>query len=254
MDWSDEILLIFGGILAGIVNTISGSGTLFSMGVMSLTGIPLSVANIATRPGVFFQNISGILVLSRYRQFSIKNMSWTPVIGTCVGAMSGAVCAGLISGRSFNVIASIVMLFLLIQYLFPRALKNLNRPPGLKMILPNSVLFFLAGFYGGFIQIGIGILILTLVLRQLSITLAEANAYKLVIILFYTVPTTIYFALINAILWKSALIVAIGQVIGAAVAAILLSINSRAKTWATWITVMMVLVTLVKIWMFDGMA
>lgn len=233
MDWSDEILLIFGGVLAGVVNTVSGSGTLFSMGVMSLTGIPLSVANIATRPGVFFQNISGILVLRRYQQFSIKKMSWIPVISTGAGAMLGAVCAGLISSRSFNMIASFVMLLLLIQYLFPRALKQLSSSPTLKLTPPNSILFFFAGFYGGFIQIGIGILILTLVLRQLSMSFAEANAYKLVIILFYTVPTTVYFASISAILWRPALIVAIGQVIGAALAAMFLSVNSKAKIWAT---------------------
>lgn len=251
MDWSNEILLITGGILAGVVNTVSGSGTLFSMGVMSLTGIPLSVANIATRPGVFFQNIAGILVLSRYRQFSIKNMSWSPVISTGIGAMLGAICAGLISGQSFNVIASMVMIFLLIQYAFPKALKTLNNSKLLKIVIPNSVLFFLAGFYGGFIQIGIGILILTLVLKQLSMSFAEANAYKLIIILFYTVPTTIYFASIDAILWRPALIVAVGQVIGAALAAVFMSVSSRAKLWAIWITVIMILVTLGKIWFFD---
>ncbi|MEM9858467.1 MAG: sulfite exporter TauE/SafE family protein [Bacteroidota bacterium] len=254
MDWSNEVLLISGGVLAGVVNTVSGSGTLFSMGVMSLTGIPLSVANIATRPGVFFQNISGILVLSRYRQFSIKNMSWRLVISTGIGAMLGAVCAGLISGRSFNVVASLVMLLLLIQYLFPKAFKKWNNSFSQRTALPNPLLFFFAGFYGGFIQIGIGILILTLVLKQLSMSFAEANAYKLVIILFYTVPTTIYFASINAILWKPALIVAIGQVIGAALAAVFLSVSTKAKIWATWITVVMILVTLGKIWLFDQMA
>ncbi len=251
MDWTDEFLLVTGGLLAGIVNTISGSGTLFSMGVMSLTGIPLSVANIATRPGVFFQNISGILVLGRYRQFSPRKMSWTLVISTCAGAMLGAICAGLISGAIFNIIASIVMLLLLVQYVFPKVLKSVALPFGEKPPLPNSALFFLAGFYGGFIQIGIGLLILTLVLRESSINLAEANAYKLVIILFYTVPTTLYFACINAILWRPALIVAIGQVIGAAMAAIFLSVNSKAKVWATWVTVVMILVTLGRIWLFD---
>ncbi|MEM7106974.1 MAG: sulfite exporter TauE/SafE family protein [Bacteroidota bacterium] len=246
----NEILLISGGILAGIVNTISGSGTLFSMGVMSLTGIPLSVANIATRPGVFFQNISGILVLRRYRQFSVKKMSWSPVVSTGAGAMLGAVCAGLIAGRSFNIIASMVLIFLLVQYIFPKALLRLNDWILPKAAVPSSILFFLAGFYGGFIQIGIGILILTLVLKQLSTSFAEANAYKLVIILFYTVPTTVYFALIDAILWKPALIVAVGQVIGAALAAVFMSVNSRAKIWSIWITVVMIMVTLGKIWFF----
>ena len=104
MEWSDEILFIAGGILAGIVNTLSGSGSLFSIGVMVWTGIPLNVANIASRPGVFFQNITGIVVLRKYYKLSVKDIPVKPAIACCIGAMLGAVCATLVTNNSFNFI------------------------------------------------------------------------------------------------------------------------------------------------------
>lgn len=246
MEWSDEALLIVGGILAGIVNTISGSGTLFTMGVMSLVDIPLVVANIATRPGVFFQNLAGLIVLRRYRQYDRTDIKILPILFTGIGAMAGAVCAGWISGPAFNLVATVVLIFLLIQYIFPFRLKVKSGERSRQHF--TALLFGLAGFYAGFIQIGIGILLLSILLNQLSMPYAQANAYKLIIILVYTVPTTLYFTYTDAILWKPALLVAAGQIIGATLAAAFISVNTKAVIWAKWITIMMILATLVKIW------
>ena len=251
MPGTDELLLVGGGVLAGVVNTISGSGTLFSLGVMAWLNIPLVTANIATRPGVFFQNLAGVFVLRKYRQFSNDDIKRAPIVLVGLGAMLGAICAGLISGSFFNLVASVVMLFLLVQYLLPRGLlkiKALAFQKNNEVIQP--VLFFVTGFYGGFIQIGIGILILTLLLRYMALPYAKANAYKLIIILVYTIPTTLYFVITGMILWKPALLLALGQIIGAYLAALFISVSSYAKQWAKWITVMMILITLLKIWVF----
>lgn len=251
MEWTDEILFIVGGILAGIVNTLSGSGSLFSIGVMVWAGIPLNVANIASRPGVFFQNITGIVVLRKYYKLSIKDIPVKPAIVCCIGAMLGAVCATQVTSGSFNFIASAVMLVLLLQYLFPN---RLFKPFQLSNFKTSGslglVLFFLTGFYGGFIQIGIGILVLTLLLDVLKMPYAQSNAYKLALILVYTIPTTLYFALSDNILWKPALMLAAGQVFGAYLAAVFIGKNKSAAYWARHITVLMIIVTLVKIWFF----
>lgn len=251
MELTDEILFIVGGILAGIVNTISGSGSLFSIGVMVWAGIPLVAANIASRPGVFFQNITGIVVLRKYYKLSIKDIPIWPAILCCIGAMLGAVCATLVSGANFNLIASVVMLILLIQYLFPnRFFKPLRLNQFNTSGFLGLVLFFLTGFYGGFIQIGIGILVLTLLLDVLKMPYAQSNAYKLALILIYTIPTTIYFTLNDSILWKPALLLSAGQIFGAYLAAVFIGKNKSAAQWARLITIIMIVVTLVKIWLF----
>jgi uncharacterized membrane protein YfcA len=251
MEWSDEILFIVGGVLAGIVNTLSGSGSLFSMGVMAWAGIPLVAANIASRPGVLFQNITGIAVLKKYYPLRVKDIPVKPAVICCAGAMLGAVCATVVSAGNFNFIASAVMLVLLIQYLFPNRLFKPFKASGLtKNGYLGLLLFFLTGFYGGFIQIGIGILVLTLLSDVLKMPYAQSNAYKLALILIYTIPTTIYFAVNGSILWKPALLLAVGQIFGAYLAAVFIGKNSSASVWARRITVYMIVITLVKIWFF----
>ncbi|GAB5526154.1 MAG: sulfite exporter TauE/SafE family protein [Roseivirga sp.] len=251
MHWTDDVLFIIGGILAGIVNTLSGSGSLFSIGVMVWSGIPMVAANIASRPGVLLQNITGILVLRKYYKLNIKDIPVKPALICCLGAMLGAVCANRVSSSNFNFIASAVMLILLIQYLFPN---RLFKPFRLKAFKKSGavglLLFFLTGFYGGFIQIGIGILVLTLLLDVLKMPYAQSNAYKLAIILVYTIPTTIYFALSDAILWRPALFLAAGQVLGAYLAALFIGKNKSAANVAKNITIIMIVVTLMKVWLF----
>lgn len=245
-----ELLMIAGGLLAGIVNTISGSGTLFTLGVMSLTGIPLNVANIATRPGVFTQNVTGIAVLRKYGQFDRTHLAKGPIIATCLGAIAGAVGAAIISSRSFDLIATIVMAVLLVQYLLPQS-RSFSIPDAL---LNNQklkwLLFFIAGVYGGFIQIGIGIVLLTLILGYMKLSYGQANALKLFIVLIYTIPTTLYFIINDLVLWKPALLLAVGQVLGAYVAAMFLSLGKNTAVWAKRITIVMIVATLGKIWFF----
>ena len=237
--------------MAGIVNTISGSGTLFSIGMMTFTGIPLVMANTTTRPSVFFQNLTAILVLKKHNQFNFKELRLFPILSTCIGAMIGAWCATQISGKSFNQLASIVMLILLILYIFPAGrFKKLSLKIKSPSALLISILLFMGGFYGGFIQIGVGILILGILSNALKMPYAQANTYKLIIVLIYTVPTTLFFSLTGNILWKPALLLAIGQVIGAYGAAKFISTNNKAQVWAKTISILMILATLVKVWFY----
>lgn len=250
MDWGNDILFVIGGVLAGIVNTISGSGTLFSMGVMTLTGIPLVMANTTTRPGVFFQNLTGILVLRKFNYFNFKSLEWTPILATLAGAMLGAWCATVVSNVSFNLVASVVMVGLLITYIFPaRAFRKL------KIGVPKSsfviaLLLFLGGFYGGFVQIGVGILILVILSGAYQMPYNEANTYKLIVILIYTVPTTLYFSLTDNIIWRPAILLTVGQIIGAYGAARFISKNDKAHLWAKVVSILMIVATLVKVWFY----
>ena len=249
---AEEILFILGGILAGIVNTLSGSGSLFSLGVMTLTGIPLVLANIASRPGVLFQNITAIFVLKRYYRLRASDIPTKPAIACCLGAMVGAYCAARVSGDLFNHIASGVMLILLLFYLFPGALRKIALTRHISLSTHTQLLLFLlTGFYGGFIQIGIGILVLTLLLSVLQLPYAKSNAYKLAIILIYTLPTTLYFALNGQVLWKPALLLAIGQVVGAYLAAVFIGKSQSAAFWGKGITILMIIATLAKIWFLN---
>ena len=56
MHASDALLLAGGGLLAGVVNTLAGGGSLLTVPLLSFVGLPGSLANGTNRVGVLLQN------------------------------------------------------------------------------------------------------------------------------------------------------------------------------------------------------
>jgi hypothetical protein len=103
------------------------------------------------------------------------------------------------------------------------------------------------GFYGGFIQIGIGILLIIGLYLFTGESLMVSNLNKLIIILIYTVPTTLYFAWLDQIVWLPAICLSAGQILGAFIAGYITSKIPRVEIWMRWFIVLMILITLVRL-------
>jgi uncharacterized membrane protein YfcA len=71
------------------------------------------------------------------------------------------------------------------------------------------------GFYGGFIQMGFGPLFLGLAVLGGGMSLAEANVYKIVVVLLYTPILLIAFVAAGQVHWPFGILLAVGQMIGA---------------------------------------
>ena len=205
------------GFAAGVVNTLAGSGTIFTFGAMLFFDIPITLANTTNRIGVFFQNIFGIASFLRYGRYSLEFRTLLRyLIPSLLGAILGAVMAVKSSQLLLDIVASLVMGLLAIDMVF-----NLSRRYLLKSGTGNSstwikpLILFIIGFYGGYIQIGIGLLLLAFLFRFDTESLNEANLLKLVIVLTYTIPTTIYFIVLKQIIWVPALLLSVGQMFGA---------------------------------------
>ena len=52
--------LLLSGIAAGFINTIAGGGSLLTLPVLMLMGMPADVANATNRVGVMFQSVTGL--------------------------------------------------------------------------------------------------------------------------------------------------------------------------------------------------
>lgn len=248
--WQETALLLIAGFLAGVVNTISGSGTLFSLGALIIMDVPIVLANTTARPGVFVQNFSGLSSIRRYGRLSFKKIPWDVVVFSTFGALFGAYFAVHVSDMMLTIVASLAMILSLWMILFPPSKPLLtNKKVKLLPYLKWS-LFLLVGFYGGFIQIGVGLLMLAVVTSFINKEFSDANALKLIIILVYTIPTTIYFVINDQILWRAAIWLAIGQLVGAYLAGFFLMVNKGAKFWSKMLALIFIIVTLIKIWAF----
>jgi uncharacterized membrane protein YfcA len=71
-----------------------------------------------------------------------------------------------------------------------------------------------AGFWGGFIQIGVGFILMPILHRVLGLDLVRVNMYKVLIVLVYTVVALFVFAAQLELLWWTGVGLAIGNSIG----------------------------------------
>jgi len=70
------------------------------------------------------------------------------------------------------------------------------------------------GFYGGFIQLGVGFIIMPVLHRVMGFDLVRTNMHKVFIVAVYTVAALLVFASQVEILWVVGLTLALGNSIG----------------------------------------
>jgi uncharacterized membrane protein YfcA len=71
------------------------------------------------------------------------------------------------------------------------------------------------GFWGGFLQAGVGFLIMPILYQLLRLDLIRVNMHKVFIVAVYTVPALLVFALQAKVWWLGGLALAVGNATGA---------------------------------------
>ena len=77
----------------------------------------------------------------------------------------------------------------------------------------------LAGFWGGFIQIGMGFILMPILNRVMGLDLVSTNVYKVAIVAVYTVGALAVFALGGEVYWLIGGVLALGNSLGGYVGA-----------------------------------
>jgi len=173
---SDALLLAGGGLIAGVVNTLAGGGSLLTVPLLTFLGLPGSVANGTNRVGVLLQ--SGVASWGFWREGVSGVRSALPLLlPVAAGALLGAFTISRLSDAFFERAFGVVMLVLLVPMLRPR---NPARPRQPLAPLPRALLFFAIGVFGGAFQAGVGILLLY-ALSAGGSDLVRGNAVKVVL-------------------------------------------------------------------------
>jgi len=213
-------LTILAGFLAGIINTLAGSGSVVTLAMLSLLGLPSNIANGTNRIGVLFQSFIGFTTYKKNADIDLTNRK--PLVVSCVlGSIVGSQIAVEIDEFYLNLLLAITMVFLLGAILFNSKKWLVDQVDGQKKMSQKVglPLFFLIGIYGGFLQAGVGILLLSSLILGQGLNLKQANGIKLLIVLLYIVPSLFIFYINDQLIWKVGLLLAIGQVVGAYLAA-----------------------------------
>ena len=212
----DILLLIGAGIFAGSVNTIAGGGSLLTLPLLIFMGLPSSVANGTNRIAI------AVSTLSANIGYASKNVVTHPFsiylgISALFGAILGARIAIEIEGAIFNrILAIIIIMVVMIMVLKPKMAEHLSheRTTGKHLAISLAAFFFI-GIYGGFINAGIGFIIMLFLNIFNRMNLVRVNAAKVGIAFIYTIGALATFAVSGNVNWLYGLILAIGTSIGA---------------------------------------
>ena len=210
-----QILLLFiVGTLTGFINVMAGGGSTITLPVLIFLGLDSSIANGTNRIGLLSQNISGVLSFKRENVSQLK-LSLKLGLLTLPGAIIGAFYATKIDDILFQKILGIVMIGIVISMLIPNAKGYIEEKIHDKLPWMIYPIMFALGFYGGFIQVGIGFLLMFSLHRVLCLNLVYVNMHKVFIVLIYTIPALIIFIITGNVNWFFGISLAAGTWVGA---------------------------------------
>jgi len=209
------ILLLVGGFLVGFINTLAGGGSIISLSLFMMMGLPANIANGTNRVAIFVQSLASAESFRRQNQLNVKKASLY-AIPVLVGSLVGAFFAVNIDQKTMNYCIAGVMVWMGIS-LFYKPDNWIHGKKGAeikKISITQIILLFFVGIYGGFIQVGTGLFLLAGLVLGVGYNLVKANAAKIFIILLYSPFVMIVFLLEGQINWTYGLILAAGTIPG----------------------------------------
>lgn len=203
--------LVAAGIAGGAINVMAGGGSILTVPVMIFLGVPGPLANGTNRVAILAQNLTAITTFRR-QGFSHFKLSLSLAACAVPGAVLGAWFGASLSGETFNKLLSLVMIAVLI--LMQTGNRKIETDGEPRRLVLGHLLMAAAGFWGGFIQIGMGFIIMPILNRVMGLDLVTVNVHKVFIVAVYTTAALAVFAFTSEVLWLVGAILAVGNSIG----------------------------------------
>lgn len=203
------------GFAAGFINTLAGSGSLITLPMLILLGLPANVANGTNRVGILVQNIVAVAMFRKNDALDMRG-GWRLLLPSILGAIVGAGLAVDLDEALLRRTIGVLMLVMLAVVLArPKRWLATHAPAERASFLVQAPVFFAIGAYGGFIQAGVGIFLLAGLVLGAGYNLVGANAVKNFIVLVFTVAALAVFVVNDQVRWGLGLLLAAGNAAGA---------------------------------------
>lgn len=235
--------LVGSGLLAGFVNTLAGGGALFTVPALMLLGMPADVANATNRLGVFLQSSMAVWSYQQHDQLVTDDFK-SIIIPNLLGTLVGALAASYTPVSILKPVLLGTMLVVTVVIVFkPKGNHSQQDETPLKLAEKKSGFFwlFLAGVYGGYIQAGVGFVLIAVFSTVLRYSLMQSNVLKMMSTLIFGGVSLAVFALRGQVLWVPGLILSLATMTGVYVA-VRYSLKASEKVLKTILLVMVGLV------------
>ncbi|MFB6257813.1 MAG: sulfite exporter TauE/SafE family protein [Flavobacteriales bacterium] len=215
MDISYSLLIFLVGLLAGFINTVGAGGSMLVLPILILSGLPSDLANGTNRVAIFLQTIVGVAGFKRQGHWAPKRAALLGSIAL-LGAIPGAFLAIRATDQWFERILALVILLMGSYLLFQKKLTGREGVglPSWKNIRTSAPFFLIIGVYGGFVQAGVGFLLLATLTGVTGFHLARANSVKVFVVLIYTIAALAVFLWHGQVDWVKGCTLAAGNMIG----------------------------------------
>ncbi|MDW7680486.1 MAG: sulfite exporter TauE/SafE family protein, partial [bacterium] len=193
------------GCIAGFLNVMAGGGSTLTLPALIFLGLDSALANGTNRVAIFIQNIFAIISFQQ-EKFAKFKISLKMALFTLPGAIIGALVAIKINDETFQKILAFIMIGIIITLVIPKSHKKFtdegkNYNPWLVYPALMGI-----GFYGGFVQAGVGFLIMATLHHLMRFNLIHVNMHKVFIIAFFNVPALFVFWCTGNVDWIYGLI------------------------------------------------
>ena len=207
-----QLFLLAGvGVLSGFLNVMAGGGSLLALPVLIFLGLPGNVANGTNRVAIVAQNVSAVTSFFKQGYSELRTML-TLALCAVPGAALGAYLGTQVSGELFNrILGGLMILLLILMSRKPRDAETTEKP---KRLVLGHLLMVAVGFYGGFIQAGVGFFLMAVLYRVVGLDLVRVNAFKVFIVGIYTLVALAIFADKGQVLWLLGAALAVGTTAG----------------------------------------
>ncbi|TAE70610.1 MAG: sulfite exporter TauE/SafE family protein [Bacteroidetes bacterium] len=235
-------------ILIGFINTLAGSGSLVMLPILMNMGLSANVANGTNRIAIFFQSLTGMIIFLKEKKLDWKKNLLPLIFPAILGGLIGAYFSTQMKAddlKSFIVVLMFIMLGVVI--LKPEKWLKTKENETLRLYhFSTWLLMFLAGFYGGFIQASVGVVLLSILVLQIRYDLTEANGLKVLVIGAYALPVLCVFIWQGQVNWFWGIFTAVGQSIGAYIGAKFASNSPKAKIYTYYLLILVILVSIIQ--------
>ena len=213
--WMPLVALPILGLIAGFINTMAGGGSFLTLpALMFFFHLDPQVANGTNRLSVLLQTGTGAAVFHKHGFTDIK-LALRLIVPALIGSTVGGAIATVLPSEMFEFVFGVVMIVMAVVLVFkPKLLLATERHP-MKNPAAEFAIFMGIGLYGGFLQAGVGLLLLTGLALFHAKDLLKSNAVKITIAFLQTIPPIAIFAYAGQIDYVYGLLLAVGTVSGA---------------------------------------
>ncbi|MBA2609586.1 MAG: sulfite exporter TauE/SafE family protein [Actinobacteria bacterium] len=226
MNALEAAAVIAGGMGAGAINVIAGSGTLLSFPILLAVGYPSVTANVSNNIGLVPGTISAVYNTREGLEGQAPRARRLAV-GSASGALVGAALLLTLDSDVFDAVVPILVILaatlMLIQPLVAarvaasREARGRSASPQTGAIAP--IVCFFAGIYGGYFGAAQGIILLATLGVLLPDALARTNSLKNVLVGVVNGVAAVFFVIFGSVAWLAVALIAVGSVAGAAIGA-----------------------------------